>query len=98
MKEKGYDPQPGDDPPTVILMNNRAGSHVVKLQSEGHHRVAAAAAVERDTGQPVYLPVTYADATPSGRARQAKQAAQTAPQASPFAAKPPMKKTKKKPL
>lgn len=99
MKERGYDPSPGEDPPTIILMNNQANTHVVKMQSEGHHRVAAAAAIERDTGQPVWMPVTYADATPAGRARRAQAAAPAAPQqapaANPFAAAPPMKKKKK---
>lgn len=47
------------------------GKSVRKVQSEGHHRVAAAAAIERDTGNPVFIPTNYVDNTAAGRRARA---------------------------
>lgn len=55
-----------EDPPTIILEQG-AGSKVHHVQSEGHHRIAAAADVERTTGKPTYIPTNYVDNTPAGR-------------------------------
>jgi hypothetical protein len=45
------------------------GTKTDLMQSEGHHRVAAAAAIERETGKPIYLPTNYKDATSAARKR-----------------------------
>lgn len=54
-------------PPTIILEDAPNGKSTRMVQSEGHHRVAAAAAIERDTGNPVYIPTNYVDNTSAGR-------------------------------
>jgi hypothetical protein len=54
IKEKGYEPGPGAAHPT-ILKGNRGEN----TQWEGHHRVAAAAAIESDTGKHVWIPTDY---------------------------------------
>ena len=54
------------DPPTIILEETMSGK-LNHVQGEGHHRVAAAADIEQDTGKPVYLPTNYEDNTPAGR-------------------------------
>lgn len=43
-----------DDPPTIYLSS--AGEHI---QGEGHHRIAAAADIERTTGRNVWIPTNY---------------------------------------
>jgi hypothetical protein len=43
-----------DDPPTVLLGNSGQ-----KIQGEGHHRIAAAADIERATGRNVWIPTNY---------------------------------------
>lgn len=59
-----HDPK---DPPTIVLEESPSGKEVRRVQSEGHHRVAAAADIETDTGKPVYIPTNYVDNTPAGR-------------------------------
>ena len=56
-----------ESPPTIILEDAPNGKSVRKVQSEGHHRVASAAAIERDTGNPVFIPTNYVDNTAAGR-------------------------------
>jgi hypothetical protein len=56
-----------ESPPTIILEDAPNGKSVRRVQSEGHHRVAAAAAIERDTGNPVFIPTNYVDNTSAGR-------------------------------
>lgn len=51
--------------PTIILEDSSRG--VRRVQSEGHHRIAAAAAVERETGKPEFIPTRYVDNTAAGR-------------------------------
>jgi len=51
--------------PTIILEDSSSG--VRKVQSEGHHRVAAAAAVERETGRAEFIPTRYVDNTAAGK-------------------------------
>lgn len=61
MKERGYDPTVSHGAaygPTILTEGEDF------TQWEGHHRVAAAAAVERDTGQPVYIPTNYRQKAP----------------------------------
>lgn len=71
MKEHGYVAQKSvNSPPTIVFETSPSGKTLRRTQSEGHHRVAAAAAVERDTGKPVYLPTNYVDITPGARMRQ----------------------------
>ena len=72
VREHGYDHNP-DNPPTIIIEDapNRKSTRMV--QSEGHHRVAAAAQVERETGNPVFIPTNYVDVTTSGRAAKGPQ-------------------------
>jgi hypothetical protein len=43
-----------DDPPTILV-----GSKNKLAQGEGHHRVAAAADIERTTGKPIWIPTNY---------------------------------------
>lgn len=70
MKSGGYDMDKATkSPATIIFEDSPNGKEVRHVQSEGHHRVAAAAAVERDTGKPIYMPVNYVDNTPGARAR-----------------------------
>lgn len=69
MKEHGFVQSQFDSPPTVIFEESPNGKEVRHVQSEGHHRVAAAAAIERETGKPVYIPTNYVDITPGARAR-----------------------------
>lgn len=57
IRDKGYRHEPKEsDPPTILL--DRSGNNI---QYEGHHRVAAAAALERDTGKPTFIPTNYED-------------------------------------
>jgi hypothetical protein len=67
MKATGFDRGMSATPPTIVLEDAPNGKSVRRVQSEGHHRVAAAAAIERDTGKPVFIPTNYVDNTPSGR-------------------------------
>jgi hypothetical protein len=62
-----------DNPPTIILETSPSGKATRMVQSEGHHRVAAAAAIERDGGDPVFIPTNYVDNTANGRALRARQ-------------------------
>lgn len=61
-------------PPTIILEDSPNGKTVRKVQSEGHHRIAAAAAIERDTGHPVWIPTNYVDNTAAGRKARGQNA------------------------
>jgi hypothetical protein len=79
IKEHGYVRSHTGGDPTIIFEESPDGKSIRNVQSEGHHRVAAAAAVERDTGKPVYIPTNYVDNTPGARARmRAYQQAQKA--------------------
>lgn len=56
MKRKGYRHHLADGPgdiPTIYAEGGRL------TQGEGHHRIAAAAALERETGKPTYIPTNY---------------------------------------
>lgn len=55
-------------PPTIILEDSPNGKNTRFVQSEGHHRIASVAAIERDTGKPEYIPTNYVDNTRAGRA------------------------------
>lgn len=71
MKNEGYLGRKSlNSQPTIVFETSPSGKTLRRTQSEGHHRVAAAAAVERDTGKPVYIPTNYVDITPGARARQ----------------------------
>ena len=69
IKRSGYQSYLGDDTPTIVFETNMKETKLQRVQSQGHHRVAAAAALERDTGNPVYLPTNYVDNTPGARMR-----------------------------
>jgi hypothetical protein len=49
----GYDHEP-DDPPTILV-----GDKNRQTQGEGHHRIAAAADIERTTGRNIWIPTNY---------------------------------------
>lgn len=71
MKNEGFDVRKSrNSTPTIVFETSPSGKTLRRVQSEGHHRVAAAAAVEKDTGKPVYLPTSYVDTTPGARMRQ----------------------------
>lgn len=71
MKAEGFNRSKSlNSTPTIVIETNPSGKEYRRTQSEGHHRVAAAAAIERDTGKPVYLPTNYVDITPGARMRQ----------------------------
>lgn len=62
MRAHGY--RQDDAPrPTVVFEKSPSGKKTRIVQSEGHHRVAAAAALERDEGKTVYIPTNYVDNT-----------------------------------
>jgi hypothetical protein len=42
------------DPPTIFV-----GSNNESVQGEGHHRIAAAADIERTTGRKIWIPTNY---------------------------------------
>jgi hypothetical protein len=101
MIQHGFQMKPGEDPPTIVLKgpDSGKGDDLHFMQSEGHHRVAAAAAVEEATGKPVYIPTNYKDTTPAARARAREAAAKQAQveqMPEQFKAKPPIKKKKKR--
>ncbi len=62
-----------DDPPTIIIEDAPNGKSTRMVQSEGHHRVAAAADIEAETGQPVYIPTNYVDNSSAGRRAKARR-------------------------
>ena len=62
MVDKGYQHDP-QSPPTIVLEASPSGREHRKVQSEGHHRIAAAASAERRTGVPQYIPTTVVDNT-----------------------------------
>lgn len=67
----GYQ-QDRESPPTIILEDAPNGKTVRSVQSEGHHRIAAAAAIERDTAgtdkpRTFDIPTNYVDNTAAGR-------------------------------
>ena len=58
IKKDGYDPNKAD------IENGDVGPKIVRYrgeltQVEGHHRIAAAAAVEKDTGKLSWIPTNY---------------------------------------
>lgn len=67
MKSKGYEVH--NPVPTITFEESPNGKYFMRTQGEGHHRVAAAADIERETGKPVYIPTNYKDATPAARKR-----------------------------
>jgi hypothetical protein len=73
LKENGFNHYKNvNSPATIIFEESPDGKSVRTVQSEGHHRVAAAAALEKDTGKQVFIPTNYVDNTPSGRAARRK--------------------------
>lgn len=56
IKEKGLQQGPNQRTPIVTHVDKKTGE---KRQGEGHHRIAAAAALERETGKPVWIAPTY---------------------------------------
>lgn len=71
LMEHGYDAKKSvNSPPTIVFETSPSGKQLRRTQSQGHHRVAAAAAIEEDTGKPVYLTPNYVDVTPGARQRQ----------------------------
>lgn len=61
MKEKGYDHDEASsvNKPTIYLRGSE------KIQGQGHHRVAAAAALEQETpGRNVWIPTNYQEIYP----------------------------------
>jgi len=71
MEKHGFDRSKSlNSTPTIVIEQSPSGEQYRRVQTEGHHRVAAAAAVERDTGKPVYIPTNYYDDTPAARKRK----------------------------
>lgn len=66
MERYGYQ-HDAESPPTIVIEDSFSGKNTRMVQSEGHHRVAAAAAIERDTGKPVFIPTNYVDNSAAGR-------------------------------
>jgi hypothetical protein len=74
MQKHGYQRDLGDkDVPTIVLEDSPSGKSIRQVQSEGHHRVAVAADIERKTGKPVYIPTNYVDNTSAARNRRVKK-------------------------
>lgn len=59
-----------DPKPTIIFETAPNGKSERVVQSEGHHRVAAAAALERETGKETFIPTNYVDNTDAARRRR----------------------------
>jgi hypothetical protein len=59
VKEKGVEQGPNQKSPILTYVDKSTGE---KRQGEGHHRIAAAAAVERETGKQVWIAPTYVPA------------------------------------
>ena len=56
LEENGFQRQEYGGNPTIIVNDeNRL------VQEEGHHRIAAAAEIERRTGQPMWIPTEYVE-------------------------------------
>ena len=55
MSKHGYDADKafGDAPTILVSSRNQM------VQGEGHHRIAAAAEIERETGKQVWIPTNY---------------------------------------
>jgi hypothetical protein len=72
MKQAGWDPTKSrNSTPTIVFEDSPSGKQVRRVQSEGHHRVAAAAAVEAEKpSNPIYIPTNYVDNTAAARARR----------------------------
>lgn len=68
MKAEGYRHN-RDVPPALILEDAPNGKSVRTVQSEGHHRIAAAAALEAEGEGPYYIPTKYTDNTSATRNR-----------------------------
>jgi hypothetical protein len=66
IREHGYRHDPSS-PPTIVLEDAPNGKSVRKVQSEGHHRIAAAADLEREGNRTSYIPTNYVDNTAAGR-------------------------------
>ena len=59
LKEHGFKPEMGNGPydqPSILI--NRRNE---QIQGEGHHRIAAAAELERETGENIWIPTNYID-------------------------------------
>lgn len=61
IKNEGYDPNKVDD---IDIESGSYGPSIAhvrgkSMQVDGHHRIAAAAAVERDTGKVSWIPTNY---------------------------------------
>lgn len=67
MLKHGYDRSLSDDGGPRIIIEESLRGDAKFVQSEGHHRVAAAADIQRETGRPVYIPTNYVDNTRAGR-------------------------------
>lgn len=66
IKSKGYVHNPAD-PPSMVLEESPSGKHKHVVQSEGHHRIAAAADIEEKGGPVSYIPSRITDNTSAGR-------------------------------
>ena len=73
LKEKGYVGGLADAP--RITFQEGPGGTTRREQGEGHHRVAAAAALEEEGHGPVYIPTNYADITPGVTGSQMRKIA-----------------------
>lgn len=68
MEKHGYDAkQSRNSQPTMVFETSPNGKELRRTQSEGHHRVAAADALESEGKRTVYIPTNYIDTTPGGR-------------------------------
>ena len=58
ISEQGYQ-HDREDPPTIRVGHRHGQGGNEMTQAEGHHRIAAAADIERTTGQHVWIPTNY---------------------------------------
>ena len=67
MLKNGYQHE-ATSPPTIVIEDSMDGKSTRFTQSEGHHRVAAAADIEaKNPGRNIYMPVRWVDTTSSTR-------------------------------
>lgn len=71
MKAEGYVGRKSvNSQPTIVFETSPNGKSLRRVQSEGHHRVAAADMLEQEGERVIDIPTNYVDNTPGARARR----------------------------
>lgn len=74
LKSHGYDQSRAvNSPASIVIQDSPNGKYIRMVQSEGHHRVAAAAAIEKEGGGPIFIPTNYIDNSAAGRRARGPQ-------------------------